>query len=128
MAIGFGSEFQIITSALICRMSREEQQHVVERLEYLLGALVDGLDGFLSATLERGLRGDVVVAYIQWQTENHYAAMMKQPAVQDCLQKIEAVCRSVHVDVLELARTFEPADRLGPLPALAAYENPTRLQ
>lgn len=107
MTTGFGSEYQVVTSVLTCRVSREEQQHVTERLEYLTSAFMAGLDGFLSASIEKGTKGDAVLVVSRWQTQNHHAAMLKEPGVRECIRDLDIICHRVDTEVFETVRHFE---------------------
>ena len=128
MATRFDPECPIVTSVLLCRVSREEQQHVSERLEYLVGANMNGLDGFLSATLEKDVRGDAVIVFSQWQSQNHHAAMLKEPTVRECLRDIGLISKSVDTQVYETVKIFERISRGRVSVGLSGHEATANLQ
>jgi heme-degrading monooxygenase HmoA len=128
MAIGFGKDYQIVTSVLLCRVTREELQHVSERLEYLFGAIMNGMDGFLSATLEKSLQGDAVVVFSQWQSQNQHVAMFKDPTVRDCLRDLEIICQRVDSQIFQTVKTFEHMPRSHLAPGVTAQESHSSLQ
>ncbi len=55
-----------------------------------------GADGFISATLHRGLNGKVAAVHAVWRSREDWKAMARSPAVNAAMQPIMAIA------------TFEP--------------------
>jgi heme-degrading monooxygenase HmoA len=128
MANMFTPDRPIITSVLLCQVARHEQQHVTERLEYLVGANMNGLDGFLSAKLEKSIRGDAVAVFSIWQSQQHHASMLKDSAVRECLHDISMICNAVETHLYVTVKSFEGIARNRLKNDSLAQERPARIQ
>lgn len=84
-----------------------------ERQGRLMAALEDFTEaarrrpGFISARLHRGVNGKQVVNYAEWESVEHWRAMVRHPAVQACMERVVALATfEPHV--------YQPAEVYGP--------------
>jgi heme-degrading monooxygenase HmoA len=79
----------------VYRCQPERLDEVME----LLGVMVRaqrGADGFISATLHRGLNGKVAAVHAVWRSREDWKAMARSPAINAAMEPIMALA------------TFEP--------------------
>ena len=83
----------VLINVYKCDPARQE-----DLIEYLtqLAQAQRGLEGFISATLHRGLSGKVVANHAVWRSREDWKAMTRDPAVVAAMEPIMAVA------------TFEP--------------------
>lgn len=79
----------------VFRCQPERQDELIEQLTALT-RVQTGLQGFVSATLHRGLNGKVVANHAVWRSVEDWRAMTRHPAVSDAMRPIMALA------------TFEP--------------------
>ena len=75
------------------------QPERLDALMELLGVMVRaqrGADGFISATLHRGLNGKVAAVHAVWRSREDWKAMARSPGVNAAMEPIMAIA------------TFEP--------------------
>ena len=86
-----------------------KQQELIELLTKATADFVRHAPGFISAKLHRSLNCAKVTTYAQWQSDEHYQAMRRDPAPLPFLQRALAISR-FEPGMYELVQTFTPAD------------------
>ena len=86
----------MITLINIFTVAPERQDELVALLQALTDEVTSTLPGFISASFHRGLNGRRVANYAQWETAEHWKAMVRHPEVQARMGPIIAMA------------TFEP--------------------
>jgi heme-degrading monooxygenase HmoA len=79
----------------VYRCEPERQAVLMEHLEVMLAAQ-RGAEGFVSATLHRGLNGKTAAVYAVWRSRDDWKAMARTPEVARAMEPIMAIA------------TFEP--------------------
>lgn len=79
----------------VYRCEPDRLDALMERLSAMVRAQRE-LDGFVSATLHRGLNGRVAAVQAVWRSREDWKAMTRHPAVNDAMAPIMALA------------TFEP--------------------
>lgn len=79
----------------VYRCEPDRQAALMEHLAVMVRAQRD-LDGFVSATLHRGLNGRVAAVHAVWRSQNEWKAMARHPRVVEAMDPILAIA------------TFEP--------------------
>ncbi|MFJ6023205.1 antibiotic biosynthesis monooxygenase family protein [Brevundimonas sp. NPDC092305] len=79
----------------VYRCEPERQALLMEHLAVMVRAQKD-LDGFISATLHRGLNGKVAAVHAVWGSRDEWKAMARHPSVVEAMEPIMAIA------------TFEP--------------------
>lgn len=89
------SEADAVVLINIYRCEPERQDALMEHLAAMLRTQRP-LDGFVSATLHRGLNGRVAAVHSIWRSRDDWKAMARNPAVAEAMDPILAIA------------TFEP--------------------
>lgn len=79
----------------VYRCEPERQAGLMEHLEVMLAAQ-RGAEGFVSATLHRGLNGKTAAVYAVWRSREDWKRMARTPEVARAMEPIMAIA------------TFEP--------------------
>ncbi|WP_291833890.1 antibiotic biosynthesis monooxygenase [Brevundimonas sp.] len=79
----------------VYRCDPEKQALLMEHLAVMVAAQ-RGAEGFISATLHRGLNGKVAAVYAVWRTREDWKAMARTAGVAKAMEPIMAIA------------TFEP--------------------
>ncbi|WP_420478842.1 antibiotic biosynthesis monooxygenase family protein [Brevundimonas sp. FT23028] len=79
----------------VYRCAPEKQALLMEHLAVMVAAQ-RGADGFVSATLHRGLNGKVAAVHAVWRSQEDWKAMARLPEVAAAMEPIMALA------------TFEP--------------------
>lgn len=79
----------------VYRCAAEKQPLLMEHLAIMVAAQ-RGADGFISATLHRGLNGKVAAVHAVWRSRDDWKAMARSPAIVGAMEPIMAIA------------TFEP--------------------
>lgn len=79
----------------VYRCEPERQSALMEHLEVMVAAQ-RGAEGFVSATLHRGLNGKTAAVYAVWRSRDDWKAMARTPEVAKAMEPIMAIA------------TFEP--------------------
>ncbi|WP_332658003.1 antibiotic biosynthesis monooxygenase family protein [Brevundimonas sp.] len=67
-----------------------------------------GADGFVSATLHRGLNGKVAAVHAVWRSREDWRAMARMPAVNAAMEPIMAIA-TFEPHLYEACEVFEPS-------------------
>lgn len=67
-----------------------------------------GADGFVSATLHRGLNGKVAAVHAVWRTREDWKAMTRLPAVNAAMEPIMSIA-TFEPHLYEAGEIFDPA-------------------
>lgn len=89
------SDVEPVVLINVYRCQPERQAVLMEHLSTLVRAQRH-LDGFISATLHRGLNGRVAAVHSIWTSQAEWKAMARHPAVNAAMEPILAIA------------TFEP--------------------
>ena len=79
----------------VYRCEPEKQATLMEHLAIMVRAQRE-LEGFVSATLHRGLNGKVAAVHAVWRSRDEWKAMARHPSVVEAMEPIMALA------------TFEP--------------------
>lgn len=79
----------------VYRCEPDRQMALMDHLAIMVRAQRE-LDGFVAATLHRGLNGRVAAVHAVWRSQNEWKAMARHPAVVEAMGPILAIA------------TFEP--------------------
>lgn len=95
-----------LINVFICAPERQAQ--LVGLLRALTRDVVRHLPGFVSATVHRGLDGESVANYAQWESEAAWRAMVRHNRVRDRMGPIVAIA-TFQPRLYELASFHERA-------------------
>lgn len=84
----------------------ERQAELMRLLEALTEA-ARRLPGFRSARLHRSVNGKHVVNYAEWDSVEHWRAMVRHPTVQASMERVVALA-TFQPHVYEPAEVYEP--------------------
>lgn len=79
----------------VYRCDPEKQALLMEHLAVMVAAQ-HGAEGFISATLHRGLNGKTAAVYAVWRSRDDWKAMARSPEIAGAMEPIMAIA------------TFEP--------------------
>jgi quinol monooxygenase YgiN len=68
---------EVITLINVFTVSPDKQSALVALLDRATTEVMEGLSGFVSASIHRSIDGTRVTNYAQWQTQGHFEAMLK---------------------------------------------------
>jgi len=85
-----------------------KQLELIELLTQATADFVRHAPGFISAGLHRSLDGTKVTMYAQWQSDEHYQVMRRDPAPLPFLQRALAIAK-FESGMYELVQTFSAA-------------------
>jgi quinol monooxygenase YgiN len=71
-----------------------QQGQLVAMLERATVEVMRFIPGFVSANIHRGLDGRHVANYAQWQSREHFDAMLRNPQAQPHMQAISQIARA----------------------------------
>jgi len=80
---------------------------LMERLTVMVRAQREA-EGFVSATLHRGLNGKVAAVHAVWRTREDWKAMTRLPAVNAAMEPIMAIA-TFEPHLYEAGEVFDPA-------------------
>jgi quinol monooxygenase YgiN len=83
------------------------QQRLVDSLQQAAEGLISRQPGYLSAWIHRGLDGDKVAVYAQWESREHFDAFIANPDAAAYIRETRALASAEPV-VYELAFTHQP--------------------
>lgn len=69
----------------------EKQLELIEVLNEASEKVIKHLDGFISASIHRGIDGTYVANYAQWASKDHMLKMQKNPAAQEHMKAAAAL-------------------------------------
>lgn len=73
----------------------ENQEALINLLKSATDEVFKKIDGFISASIHRGVEGTKVVNYVQWQSKEHLMAIFKNPEVQKYQKQTEPLIEKV---------------------------------
>lgn len=91
------SKQPIVTLINTFTVKPEKQGELIKILSEATEAVIKNLDGFISASLHRGVDGTYVANYAQWASKEHMLRMQKNPEAQKHMKA-----------AAEIAEKFEP--------------------
>lgn len=96
---------QLVSLINVFTVEPDRQQEVVDRLVEATEKVMRHVPGFISANIHKSLDGVRVANYAQWESREHFEAMLKNPAAiphMDALRKLVQfdahLYEVVHVD------------------------------
>lgn len=69
----------LLTLINVFTVRTEDQDRLVDLLVDATEQTIRHLSGFVSATIHRGLDGERVINYVQWESRSDFEAMMNDP-------------------------------------------------
>ena len=91
------SKQPIVTLINTFTVKPEKQNELIDVLSDATEKVIKHLDGFISASLHRGIDGTYVANYAQWASKEHMLKMQKDPKAQEHMKA-----------AADLAEKFEP--------------------
>jgi quinol monooxygenase YgiN len=85
----------------------ERQEALVKLLEEATEQVMRHLPGFVSANLHRGLDGTRVANYAQWESREHFEAMLRNPRAQEHMRAAAAMVQKFEPHLYEVASTHQ---------------------
>jgi heme-degrading monooxygenase HmoA len=65
-----------------------EQQHLIDRWQQATDEVIRHVPGFVSANIHRSLDGTKVVNYAQWESQEAFQAMLRDPEAGPLLREL----------------------------------------
>ena len=90
----------------VYRCAPERLDELMELLTVMVRAQ-RSLNGFVSATLHRGLNGKVAAVHAVWRTREAWKAMARDPAINAAMEPIMAIA-TFEPHLYEAGEVFEP--------------------
>jgi len=90
----------------VYRCAPERLDGLMEFLTVMVGAQRP-LDGFVSATLHRGLNGKVAAVHAVWRNREAWKAMARDPAINAAMEPIMALA-TFEPHLYEAGEVFDP--------------------
>jgi len=87
----------IVTLINTFTVKPEHQDALIANLNKATEEVMSGFAGFISANIHKGLEPNKVANYAQWQSKDHYMAVLRNPVALAHMKEAAA-----------LAETFEP--------------------
>jgi quinol monooxygenase YgiN len=86
---------ECVTLINVFTVKPESQLELVELLVEITEDVMSHLEGFISASIHRGLDGDRVVNYAQWRSVGHFQAMQENPRAREHIQKATRLAEKI---------------------------------
>jgi quinol monooxygenase YgiN len=71
----------------------ENQKRLVEMLVEATKTVMSKQPGFVSATIHASVDGTRAVTYAQWESQDHFEAMLENPVVHPHFEEIRAIAK-----------------------------------
>jgi heme-degrading monooxygenase HmoA len=84
------------------------QQELVDSLATTVDDVLRHVPGFVSANIHASSDGTRVVNYAQWESQQHFLAMMADPVVRDHMIRVGRVAASVEPRQYEVVSVHHP--------------------
>lgn len=81
----------VVTMVNVFTVEPQNQQRLVDILVDATRSVMSKVPGFVSANIHASLDGSRVVNYAQWQSEDHFAAMLQNPDVHPHFTEVRAI-------------------------------------
>ena len=98
----------LITLINTFTVAPERQGQLLNLLQAMTAEVTSKLPGFVSASFHRGLDGRHVANYAQWESVDHWKAMVRHPEVQARMSAVIGIATFQPL-LYERASSFEPA-------------------
>lgn len=80
----------------------EKQIELIETLVEITERVMRHLDGFISASIHRGLDGDRVANYSQWKSLEHFQAALSNPVAREQMMKAARLAEKIDPHLYEV--------------------------
>jgi len=95
-----------ITLINVFTVDPENQQALIDALIEMTDATLRHLPGFVSANFHKSLDGTRVANYAQWETKEHFDAILAMPEVLELFRSVEKL-GTAHPFLYEVVSTHE---------------------
>jgi quinol monooxygenase YgiN len=85
----------------------EQQEEVARLIEEATEQTISRLPGFVSTSIHKSLDGTRIVNYAQWESRQHFEAMLGSPDAGKHMQAIMQKVSSADPQLYEVATTFD---------------------
>lgn len=112
---------ECVTLVHVFAVKPEAQLELVELLVEITENVMRHLEGFISASIHRGLDGNRVVNYAQWRSVGHFQAMRDNPRARAQLQRALQLAENSEFDLYEVESSHERGETarlFGPEPRI----------
>ena len=82
---------QLVTLINVFTVDRANQQRLIDRWQQATDDVIRHMPGFISANLHRSLDGTRVVNYAQWESQEAFRAMLRDPIVRPLLIELAEI-------------------------------------
>lgn len=83
----------VVTMVNVFSVDPEHQQRLVDILVEATRSVMAHVPGFVSANIHASLDGSRVVNYAQWESEDHFTAMLQNPDVHPHFTQVRAIAK-----------------------------------
>ncbi|MFJ7902806.1 antibiotic biosynthesis monooxygenase family protein [Streptomyces sp. NPDC096198] len=90
-------------------VSPNRQDELIELLVRATEEIMKHQPGFLRANFHASLDGERVINYAQWETEEHYRAMLANPKARVHMDQAEEIATNVQPRLFQVRSTHSPA-------------------
>jgi quinol monooxygenase YgiN len=102
---------ECVTLINVFTVKPESQLELIELLVEITEKVMRHMEGFVSASIHRGLDGNRVVNYAQWRTAEHFQAMQKNPQAREHMAKAARLAEKVEPHLYEVESSHERGER-----------------
>jgi len=106
-----------VTLINIFTVKPEAQVELVGLLVEITENVMRHMDGFISASVHRGLDGNRVANYAQWRSVGHFQAMLENPRAREEMAKAQRLAEKIEPILYEVESSHdrgETAHLFGP--------------
>ena len=95
----------VCTLINVFTVAPERQAELLRVLEEATEEVMRHLPGFISANMHRGLEGTRVTNYAQWESREHFEAMLRNPKAQTHMRAVAALVEKFEPHLYEVVST-----------------------
>ncbi|HZI02397.1 MAG TPA: antibiotic biosynthesis monooxygenase family protein [Archangium sp.] len=99
----------VYTLINVFTVAPERQAELVRLLEEATEEVMRHLPGFISANIHRGVEGTRVANYAQWESREHFEAMLRNPLAQTHMRAAAALVEKFEPHFYEVVSTHARA-------------------
>jgi quinol monooxygenase YgiN len=85
----------IVTLINTFTVEPDKQQAIVDALSEITATTMRHLPGFIGASVHKSLDGTHVANYVQWETQEHFAAMFQNPDAAAHMDHVSGLATSI---------------------------------
>jgi heme-degrading monooxygenase HmoA len=81
----------LVTLINVFTVHPDDQQHLIDRWQKATDEVIRHVPGFISANIHRSLDGTKVVNYAQWESQEAFQAMLRDPQATPLLRELSEI-------------------------------------